>query len=266
MNNMFSTNSDVTVVLTSCGRFDLLAKTLQSFFAHNTYPLKAFLIIEDSGKSDIENHIPKSVRQHVSVLANPRPIGQLASIDKAYAEVTTPYIFHCEDDWLFYRPGFIEHSKTVLETESCALMVWLRSYHHDFAYYGTCSLLLNERKTTADVAYYRISSAISPDISGNQCFSFNPGLRRSAQCPDNGYAALVANGKSPTDVEIAASKKYHADGYFAVLLENDAVKHIGFGRHTQHHETRWKKYRSRLARLIMVAAAFAFGWWFGISW
>ena len=261
MNNMFSTNSDVTVVLTSCGRFDLLEKTLTSFFTHNTYPLKAILIVEDSGKTGIENCIPKSVREQVTVMVNHRPIGQIASIDKAYAEVKTPYLFHCKDDWLFYRPDFIESSKTILEIEPRALMVWLRSYHHDLAYYGKCTLLLNDRKKTENVAYYEMGST----LSYNQCFSFNPGLRRYAQYPENGYAALVARGKSPTDVEIAASKKYNADGYFSVLLENDAVKHIGFGRHVQHRETRWKKYRHRLERVIMVAAACALGWWIGVS-
>ena len=29
-------------------------------------------------------------------------------MDRAYSNVTTPFIFHCEDDWEFYRKGFIE--------------------------------------------------------------------------------------------------------------------------------------------------------------
>lgn len=37
----------VTVCLTSCGRPDLLERTLKSFFEFNTYPIADFLIYED---------------------------------------------------------------------------------------------------------------------------------------------------------------------------------------------------------------------------
>jgi hypothetical protein len=39
----------------------------------------------------------------------------MKSIDRAYADVTTPFIFHCEDDWRFFRSGFIEESLLLLE-------------------------------------------------------------------------------------------------------------------------------------------------------
>jgi len=39
---------DVTAVITSCGRFDLLEETLDSFFEFNTYPIKKIIITEDS--------------------------------------------------------------------------------------------------------------------------------------------------------------------------------------------------------------------------
>ena len=43
--------SDVTVVLTSCNRQDLLERTLDSFFLHNTYPIREFIVIEDGDGS-----------------------------------------------------------------------------------------------------------------------------------------------------------------------------------------------------------------------
>ena len=39
---------DVSLVVTSCGRFDLLERTLDSFFKYNTYPIKEVIITEDS--------------------------------------------------------------------------------------------------------------------------------------------------------------------------------------------------------------------------
>ena len=40
--------NDVSLVITSCGRFDLLERTLDSFFEYNTYPIKKVIITEDS--------------------------------------------------------------------------------------------------------------------------------------------------------------------------------------------------------------------------
>ena len=41
-------NDEVSLVITSCGRFDLLEETLDSFFKYNTYPIKKIIITEDS--------------------------------------------------------------------------------------------------------------------------------------------------------------------------------------------------------------------------
>ena len=128
---MFDSQSDVTVVLTSCNRLDLLKETLESFFSCNTYPINKFILIEDSGKitsQEIKECIPQPFQELVSIIVNETPLGQLKSIDRAYANIKTKYIFHCEDDWLFYRSGFIEDSKKVLEHDKHILSVWLRDY------------------------------------------------------------------------------------------------------------------------------------------
>src|SRR5271170_1236016 len=41
--------SDVTVVVTSCGRQDLLERTMDSFLKYNRYPISKYIIVEDSG-------------------------------------------------------------------------------------------------------------------------------------------------------------------------------------------------------------------------
>jgi hypothetical protein len=103
--------SDVTFVLTSCGRMDLLEKTLDSFFKYNTYPIDRYLIIEDSTNSDVfERCKALNIVQYnnkLEFIFNHEKLGQLASIDKAYSNVETEYIFHSEDEWEFYQGGFI---------------------------------------------------------------------------------------------------------------------------------------------------------------
>jgi len=47
----------VSLVITSCDRFDLFEKTLESFFKYNTYELNQIIIIEDSGKEEKLNKV-----------------------------------------------------------------------------------------------------------------------------------------------------------------------------------------------------------------
>jgi hypothetical protein len=106
----------VTVVITSCGRWDLLEKTLYSFTACNTYPIDRYILIEDSGKAEMKDKIMEKY-PFIDVVLNEVPIGQIASIDTAYQMVTTPYIFHLEDDWHFHTEGdFIKESIDILES------------------------------------------------------------------------------------------------------------------------------------------------------
>ena len=123
---------EVTLVITSCGRFDLLKRTLDSFFEKNTYPIKKIIITEDSteGKK-LENLISQyeneKNKHNFCLIINETREGQLRSIDKAYNEVDTEYIFHCEDDWIFLKKGFIEKSLKLLKEDRTLLTVGLRS-------------------------------------------------------------------------------------------------------------------------------------------
>ena len=101
----------VTVCLTSCGRKDLLIKTIDSFYKFNTYDISNFLIYEDRNEntdsiiSEINERYP-----NIKIFTNDNRLGQRAAIDFLYSLVSTEYIYHCEDDWEFYKCGFIEAS------------------------------------------------------------------------------------------------------------------------------------------------------------
>jgi hypothetical protein len=99
---------DTTFVLTSCARFDLLAETMLTFCERNTAPIARYLVVEDSGDASVRN-VLGALPVAIEFLVNDPPLGQMASIDRAYAAVGTPYVFHCEDDWRFLRGGFVEN-------------------------------------------------------------------------------------------------------------------------------------------------------------
>lgn len=219
----FSDSSDITLVITSCGRFDLLKRTLESLDKYIEYPIMKVIITEDSGSSDVHLTIPEQWKLHTDVIINDVKLGQLASIDKAYELVKTSYIFHCEDDWEFYRTNFISDSLKILTTYPEVDVVRLRSYYYDIAPHYPFHFL-GEREVVGSIPFYKLDST-DPLWRG---FSFNPGLRRLA---DYKKVAPYARFESSSKGESGISIEFHNLNMRTVLLENDACAHIGYGNH-----------------------------------
>ncbi len=117
----------VSFVLTSCGRTDLLDPTLESFFKFNSYKLEKLYLIEDSINQDVYDHIKKKWEKKLELIFNEKKKGQIQSIVDTYSKINTPYIFHCEDDWVYTRKNFIEDSLKILKTDEKIIQVWLES-------------------------------------------------------------------------------------------------------------------------------------------
>ncbi|KTC41727.1 hypothetical protein AO265_10065 [Pseudomonas sp. ABAC61] len=244
---LFSETSDISVVVTSCGRFDLLKRTLETFDRFNTAPIRQVFITEDSGDKEVENCIPEHWRPHTRFFVNAPRLGQLRSIDLAYEQVQTSWVFHCEDDWDFYREGFIEESQVLLENDPQALQVWLRSFNHDLAVHSPY-IFLNERKVVDGIPFYVLGSH-KADWQG---FSLNPGLRRKADY-------LLHAPYSAFSGEKDLSRVYARDNRYGLILENDAVLHTGFGEHVELPKERVDKQRRKRRDRIKLSAVFIFG-------
>jgi hypothetical protein len=206
----------VTLVVTSCGRHDLLERTLRSFARFNSYPIKETVIAEDSDLTappwlaDIENIGPKCW------ISNGTRKAQVYSCDRAMSEVKTPYVFWCEDDWEFFRPGFVEESLEILENWPNILQVWLRD--------DSNHPVVQDSRFPFPI--------MQPEWEGGWSgFAFNPGLRRFDE-----YRKIGSYGRHVGyDVrgvgELVLSKLYYGMGYFCAKIPA-AVKHIGDnGRH-----------------------------------
>lgn len=182
----------------------------------------------------------------MSILINKTRLGQVRSIDRAYQKVSTKYVFHCEDDWLFYRSGFIEESIKIMATDKRIFSVWLRSYYNDLLHYSDgYDIFLGDGLTIDHSVYRRIYSK----RENNQCFSFNPSLREYKHYPKDGYASLLNTNKY---VENVASGIYESQGMYSVLLENSAVNHLGFGRQVLDIRGKIKR-RKKLLTHVLIA-------------
>lgn len=202
--------NDITCVITSCGRLDLLRQTVDSLRKY--YDFKEWIIIEDGGKD-----LSDFASENVTIITNIPKLGQIRSIDKGYRLVKTTYIFHCEDDWEFYRGGFIEESLSILENYPSILQVHLRD-QKDMNGHPIVNL-----KNTFDLVDTNYKW---------RGFSFNPGLRRLADYTP--YSKIVGNPSktsSPKD-EQKIGEYYFEKGYITAILKQPAVRHIGQNQST----------------------------------
>lgn len=211
-------SSDITFVLTSCGRFDLLAETMRTFLSFNGAPIARYVVIEDSGDEAVRD-VVAGLGVDVDVIVNATRLGQMASIDRAYGTVDTPYIFHCEDDWRFFRGGFVEDSLRVLDGDATISLVngrRLGQNRYFDAMHGTAPL-----RNVNGVAV-RVPPLDASEIWGG--YGFNPGLRRLSDYRRIGSFADRGHEKH-------ASMWFKRQGMGSVSLEEPAYETIGQGRH-----------------------------------
>lgn len=211
-------STDITFVLTSCGRFDLLAETISTFLACNTAPIARYVIVEDSGVAGVRA-VLASCGAPFELLFNEPPRGQMQSIDLAYAGVETPYIFHCEDDWSFFRGGFVEESLLLLENIATISTVKCRR---------TGQNALHDMVTsTAPVTRLRDVEFRQPLLDVHAIwggYSFNPGLRRLAD-----YRRLGSFAACGHETDVSRWFKQHGMGIAS--LERPACETTGLQRH-----------------------------------
>lgn len=221
----------VTLVVTSCGRTDLLERTLKSFFEFNTYPISKVIIVEDSGVPQDFSNLYNLIRIPLKIIVNKTNIGQVASIDKAYAEVETDYIFHCEEDWEFFKPRFIEKSFEILHNDLNLITVWLRA-HDDTKNHA---IMWDEKFDLPSGDHYYL---MDPKRKRHWCgFTWNPGLRRTSDCmifhPYNNLEVRKEKNGLNIIGEIDVSIYYQELGFRAAITSDPEgyVRHIGGKRH-----------------------------------
>ena len=208
-----SNYKEVSVVVTACNRPDLLEKTLDSFHKFNTYPIKKFIVIDDSGIAGCNKDLIKKYPL-IKFIDNPKNIGQVRSIDKAYSMVTTPYVFHMEEDWEFYKEGFIEACLDVIDLDEKIVCVWTRD-PNDTPHPSI--------DPTYDVNGRGVRRLIWGFDGHWHGFTFNPSLRKMKDYPKDGY--------TPIGRELEISKYYYQKEYFAMIFTEGYCKHIGWDRH-----------------------------------
>lgn len=211
----------ITFCITSCNRFNLLSSTIDSFIKLNEFPIARYILNEDSGNKEVIKKIIDRYGDKFDIIRTAKNQGLLKSVDNLYNMVETPYIFHCEDDWLFKgNPNFIKESLDILEADPNINQVWIRD--------GIPSNWLESKNSKY--------SMVKQSHFGDWCgFSFNPGLRRLSDYKrlfPNGYNSLNIHGSNSALSEHECNQVAASNGYRAALINNTACRHSGEGKST----------------------------------
>lgn len=135
---------DITIAITSCGRYDLLKKAINTLSLSLDLSLYQKIMTEDSKD---EQHIAKMKNanevwflQWWKILYT-RWSGQANvlqchyhALQILYNYVDTKYTFHCEDDQIFYKVDFdyIKLSYDILENNHDIVIITLRDLYKDY--------------------------------------------------------------------------------------------------------------------------------------
>ena len=230
MNN----HESITFVLTSCGRPELLDRTLKSFFKFNKFKINKYYIVEDSLDKTFHNSLRKKWGNKIDFIFNTQKKGQIKSIIDTYKLIETPYVFHCEDDWIYTRPGFIEESIQILKKDKNIIQVWLES-----------------KKSASRLDIFSYGKKIkhkNTEFSEVTCksgwewghFSFRPGVKRMSD-----YNKIGGYGRFKNELDI--SVEYKKLGYYTVIMQKPAVIDIGDDHHVSDPTRKWPKRRKKNA-------------------
>lgn len=213
-----------SVALTSCRRFDLLERTLRSLIAHLDGPLDEIVVIEDSPDAAVRE-VLDGIDKDIRLLQNDPQQGQMRSLDRLYREIRSSHAFHCEDDWEFFRGGFIEESITLLDNFPEFSTICLRPREE-------LNPLIRESPSEVykSIEFFRQDPKAHPEYFS---YSFNPGLRRMKDL--HPFLPLSAKGG-----EHDLSYEFKKLGFNIATLVPPAVRHIGDERHVNDPTTRPK--------------------------
>lgn len=144
----------LTIIITSAGRKDYLAQTIESLSANIKYNGKVYWHIIDDNPNSLETREYIKSLNFDKVIFNKKNRGLGISLNKIYRTLKTRYILHCEDDWLFLR-----------EVNINKLINTLNSQKEDL------QLILNRREP------YKIAPVIKNEKAYiTRYYSFNPHL------------------------------------------------------------------------------------------
>lgn len=188
---------NITIAITSCGRTNLLKKTIFSLSQSVDLNQYEKIITEDSKDIKVIKKIKYEEKKgflkwwkifytwEKSEIKDPFTSHKKA-LEILYDNINTQYTFHCEDDWFFKKTDYdyIELSKCILEQNKKIWIVWLRDrYQKDLHNFLLSNKEIEKKFFTnqyEDYFWFKFVR-LSKIWDNKEPFLLNPWLRRTEE-------------------------------------------------------------------------------------
>lgn len=203
--------STVTLCLTVGKRPDLLKKTLDSLLGLNRF---SHIIAINDFRDEATNEMFRSLCPQGQLICLDHQIGHHKAVDLMYAQIKTPYVLHCEDDWIFDSSIDLESAIHLLENDPRISQVCFRKIV-DF------NLSETDRSKVLEV-HDAIQPYFRMDSLHNQWhgYTFNPHLAKLDLWKSLG-------GFHKFDKERHISRHLRSQSLFTAYMNPGSCVHIG---------------------------------------
>ena len=234
-----SVTSDITLCITMGRRPELLKQTLESLFQFYTF--ENVIAVNDFG-DEATSQVFKEICPHGQLLHLEQQQGHHQAVDLMYAHVTTPYVFHCEDDWLFTSAPNLDVARVLLELTYVSTFCFRQLNLADYEPREQQKIQLSEYQ---GIPFYHLEQ-LDSQWHG---YGFNPHLAKLSLWQSCG-------GFSQFKKERHISRYLRAQGKHVVMEYPGSCEHIGNGlsvSHANHIQrfSRWKKLRRAIRQRVM---------------
>jgi glycosyltransferase involved in cell wall biosynthesis len=203
-------DSDITAFFLSCDRLHLLSTAVSTFLSTSKEKVK-LVICDDSGNPAVYKQLLKDYGKEFDILCFPENRGQWEAFDFMTSYCFTKYIFYVEDDWEFYKDGYLQLSKEILESNREIGTVDLSDRRYPD---------LGDQGQATDKFIWKNNWRIS-DNHWYWCgWCGSPNLKRREDLIWLGRTACLAP-------EWVIDRKFYSMGLKSVYLLDGYVKHLG---------------------------------------
>lgn len=216
---------NVTLCLTIGKRPDELAQTLDSLLSKIAF--KHIIAINDFG-DEATNQVFKDKCPDGQLISLGYNLGHHKAIDYMYQQVTTDYIFHCEDDWFFDSTPDIAAAIATLDSQPQVTAIGFRKYD-DFLYTA-------EERNAVKPLDGELAAYVRVDHLHDQWYgySFNPHLAKKSVWQNH---APFAQFKKERHI----SRHLRQKGLYMLFLKHGNCHHIGHESVANPPKTFWQK-------------------------
>jgi GR25 family glycosyltransferase involved in LPS biosynthesis len=243
VNNLVSINNLITFSITTCKRLDLFRQTINSFIncCNDVNLIDKWICVDDNSSESDRNAMKKEYPFFTFYMKNSDTKGHSKSMNIIQKVVKTPYLFHMEDDWKFFKKeNYISKCLEILSQNKnfgqCLINKNYGEVEKDYGIQG------GKLQVSLSGERYYIHEHLCPNINGRNCsywphFSLRPSLVRTKIFKEIGEFSNTAS-----HFEMEYAYRYVSKGYLSVFLEGISCLHIGRLTSERNDETKTNAY------------------------